>query len=105
MAEGGRDVFYEEKRDNHLNIFKERIRDVRCKVREFEGAYYLLRDAPSTLLFPNFKSIVDDLADILVWLDVCIRQQFNEDEEFLSVLRREKREIREFLMFFIICIL
>lgn len=73
MVEGGCDVFYEEKCDNYLNIFKERIRDVRCKVREFEGVYYLLRDVFFIFLFLNFKSIVDDLVDIFVWLDVCIR--------------------------------
>ena len=94
MAEGGRDVFCEEKRDNHLNMYRERLRDVNCKINEFEGTSRLLHDASPTLLFSNFQTIVDELVAIIEWLGVSAQQEFFEDERILPLLREEREEIR-----------
>ena len=95
MAEGGRDVFWEARRDNHLNIFTERMKNVSCKVHHFEAVYHQLQGVTSVLLlYPNFIEVVDDLASIISWLEISIQQEFVGDEEFLTYLRREKDEIR-----------
>ena len=97
MAEGGRDDdFREARRENHLNIFKERFEHMSSRVNDFQTAYYLLQGFTSVrLICPEFILIVDELSSILTWLETSISQEFAGDEEFLVELRREKDKLEE----------